>query len=73
MRISLSEKDKSCFYKLLEIKDNNIEISNLLLTSFAYTDFIDSHLLPLSSSCGGWRPTSTRWRASPTAEIMLPV
>ena len=41
MRISLSEKDKSTFYKLVEIKDNNIEISNLLLTSFAYTDFID--------------------------------
>ena len=45
MRISLSEKDKSCFYKLLEIKDNNIEISNLLLTSFAYTDFIDINKL----------------------------
>lgn len=41
MRITLSEKDKSSFYKLLEIKDNNIEISNLLLTCFAYTDFID--------------------------------
>lgn len=41
MRISLSEKDKTCFYKLLEIKDSNIEISNILLTSFAYTDFID--------------------------------
>ena len=41
MRISLSEKDKSSFYKLVEIKDNNIEISNLLLTSFAYTDFIN--------------------------------
>lgn len=41
MRITLSEKDKSCFYKLLENKDNNIEISNLLLTSFAYTDFIN--------------------------------
>lgn len=41
MRISLSEIDKSCFYKLLEIKDNNIEISNLLLSSFAYTNFID--------------------------------
>ena len=45
MRISLSEKDKSCFYKLLEIKDNNIEISNLLLSSFAYTDFIDINKL----------------------------
>ena len=41
MRITLSEKDKSSFYKLLEAKDNNIEISNLLLTCFAYTDFID--------------------------------
>ena len=41
MRISLSEKDKSSFYKIVEIKDNNIEISNLLLTSFAYTDFIN--------------------------------
>ena len=42
MRITLSEKDKSSFYKLLEIKDNNIEISNLLLTCFAYRDFIDT-------------------------------
>ena len=41
MRISLSEKDKSSFYKIVEIKDNNIEISNLLLTSFAYTNFIN--------------------------------
>ena len=41
MRITLSEKDKSSFYKLLEVKDNNIEISNLLLTCFAYTDFIN--------------------------------
>lgn len=41
MRITLSTKDKSEFYKLLEIKDNNIEISNILLTSFTYTDFIN--------------------------------
>ena len=30
-------------------------------------------LHPWSNNCGEWRPTSTRWRVSPTAEILHPV
>lgn len=41
MKINLSENDKLEFKKLLAIKDNNIEISDLLLSAFQYTDFID--------------------------------
>ena len=41
MKISLSKADKETFYTLLNIKDTNIEISNILLTAFAYTDFIN--------------------------------
>ena len=41
MKISLSKADKETFYTLLNIKDTNIEISNILLTALAYTDFIN--------------------------------
>lgn len=41
MKILLSKNDKLEFKKILAIKDNNIEISDLLLSSFQYTDFID--------------------------------
>ncbi|MCQ2087508.1 MAG: methyltransferase [Bacilli bacterium] len=41
MKIELSQIDKIEFEKLLKIKDDNIEISDLLLSSFQYTDFID--------------------------------
>lgn len=41
MKILLSDRDKLEFEKILSIKDNNIEISDLLLSSFQYTDFIE--------------------------------
>ena len=41
MKISLSNKDKEEFYNLLRTKDSNIDISDILLTAFAYTDFIN--------------------------------
>lgn len=41
MKIELSKKDKIEFEKLLKTKDDNIEISDLLLSAFQYTDFID--------------------------------
>ena len=41
MKIKLDKFDKEQFYNLLKIKDDNIEISNLLLTAFTYTDFIN--------------------------------
>mgnify|MGYP003296181409 CR=1 FL=1 len=41
MKILLSKNDRLEFKKILSIKDNNIEISDLLLSSFQYTDFID--------------------------------
>ena len=42
MKINLSNEDKNKFYNLLKIKDNNIDISNMLLTAFAYVDFINA-------------------------------
>lgn len=41
MKIKFSPKDKQEFANLLKIKDQNIEISDLILSAFQYTDFID--------------------------------
>ncbi|MCR5309096.1 MAG: hypothetical protein K6E21_03195 [Bacilli bacterium] len=52
MKINLNKNDNEKFYNLLKIKDDNIEISNLLLTAFAYTDFIDiSEIKNNASEC----------------------
>ena len=49
MKINLSSEDKNKFYNLLKIKDNNIDISNMLLTAFAYVDFINPNELDKSN------------------------
>ena len=41
MKINLSDKEKLIFLNMLKTKDDNIEISDLLLSAFQYTDFID--------------------------------
>lgn len=41
MKINLSKEHLEKFKSLLKIKDDNIEISDLLLSAFQYTDFIN--------------------------------
>jgi len=41
MKISLSNEDKNAFKKLLETKDLNITVSDILLETFQYVDFVN--------------------------------
>ena len=52
MKIKFSPNDKKEFEKLLKIKDQNIEISDLLLSAFQYIDFINVDDLNERISCG---------------------
>jgi len=50
MKINLNEKDRLNFKKLLELKDKNINISDMLLTAFCYVDFLNKDQIVSSNN-----------------------
>lgn len=53
MKVSLSSVDKNEFKKLLEIKDLNITVSDILLDAFMYVDFVNKDDLEKRISLNG--------------------